>query len=59
MAESFLPATMAESAGLHALPGEAATAQAIRAAQNAGGRSLETTGPGAWIRSTWSRSTGS
>ncbi len=41
MAESFLPATMAESAGLHALPGEAATAQAIRAAQNAGGRSLE------------------
>ena len=41
MAESFLPDTVAESAGIHAFPGGAATAEAIRAATHAGGRSLE------------------
>lgn len=41
MAESFLPETVAESAGIHALPGDAATAEAVRAARLAGGRSLD------------------
>jgi len=41
MAASFLPDTIAESAGTHALPGDEATAEAIQAAKHAGGRSLE------------------
>ena len=41
MAESFLPDSVAESAGTHAFPGEEATAEAIQAARQAGGRSLE------------------
>ncbi|NCA98731.1 MAG: low molecular weight protein arginine phosphatase [Clostridia bacterium] len=41
MAASFLPDTVSESAGTHALPGDEATAEAIRAASQAGGRSLE------------------
>lgn len=41
MAESFLPETVAESAGLHALPGDKAADEAIQAAKIAGGRNLE------------------
>jgi len=52
MAESFLPATMAESAGLHALPGEAATAQAIRAPRMLEVAAWKTTGPAPGFRST-------